>query len=111
MVEEVPPEAVEATEDTGQERQRHQPKAKDEDAREENAASYSQEQPPAANWDLLNLIFDIRGKMDDQIFRLAQIDQRLDMFFAAHSRATSKKQCPTCAHTYMFPTRWRHSDA
>jgi hypothetical protein len=111
VVEEIPAEATEATEDTRPERQRHQPKGEDEDARTKNTASYSQEQPPAANWDHLNLIFDIRSKTDDQIFRLAQIDQRLDMFFAAHSRATSKKQCPTCARTYTFPARWRHSDA
>jgi hypothetical protein len=111
VVEEIPPEATEATENTGQEHQRHQSKEAAEGASKEHAASYSQEQPPTANWDLLNLIFDIRGKMEDHIFRLAQIDQRLDMFFAAHSRATSKKQCPTCARTYTFPARWRHSDA
>jgi hypothetical protein len=74
VVEEIPAEATEATEDTRPERQRHQPKGEDEDARTKNTASYSQEQPPAANWDHLNLIFDIRSKTDDQIFRLAQID-------------------------------------
>jgi hypothetical protein len=111
VVEEVPPEATEATEDAEQERQLQQSKKESEGGNEENAASYSQEQPPAANWDLLNLIFDIRGKMEDHIFRLAQINQRLDMFFAAHSRAASKKQCPTCARTYTFPARWRHSEA
>jgi hypothetical protein len=80
------------------------------DTRKDSTASHRLEQPPAADWDYLNLVFDIRSKMDDQIFRLAQIDQRLDMFFAAHSRASSKKQCPTCARTYTFPARWRHSE-
>jgi hypothetical protein len=110
VVEEIPPEATEETKNTGQERQRHRTKEEDEDTRKESTASHRLEQPPAADWDYLNLVFDIRSKMDDQIFRLAQIDQRLDMFFAAHSRASSKKQCPTCACTYTFPARWRHSE-
>jgi hypothetical protein len=110
VVEEAPPEPTKEAEDTGQERQRHRTKEEDADTSKDCTASHRLEQPPAADWDYLNLVFDIRSKMDDQIFRLAQIDQRLDMFFAAHSRASSKKQCPTCARTYTFPARWRHSE-
>jgi hypothetical protein len=38
------------------------------------------------------------------------MDHRLDMFFAAHSRASTKKQCPTCARPYSFPARWKHAE-
>ena len=110
VVEEIPPAATEATADAEQEHQLQQPK-ETEGGNEENAANYRQEPPPEANWDLLNLVFDVRGKMEDLTFRLAQINQRLDMFFAAHSRAAPKKQCPTCARTYTFPARWRHTEA
>jgi hypothetical protein len=67
------------------------------------------EQPPLVDASYINLIFDMRNLVEDQIFRMARLEQRLDMFFAAHSRATPKKQCPTCARPYAFPARWRHT--
>jgi hypothetical protein len=57
----------------------------------------SLEQPPSVDEGYINLIFDMRNILEDQVFRIARLEQRLDMFFAAHSRATPKKQCPTCA--------------
>jgi len=69
----------------------------------------SQAQPPSVDEGYLNLIFDVRNLLDDQTFRIVRLEQRLDMFFGAHSRATSKKQCPTCARAYAFPARWRHT--
>lgn len=72
-------------------------------------AATSPEQPPSVDGGYLNLIFDMRNLLEDQVFRIARLEQRLDMFFAAHSRATPKKQCPTCARAYAFPARWRHT--
>jgi hypothetical protein len=55
----------------------------------------------------LPLIFELRSLMDDQVFRLARMDQRLDMLFAAHSKNLPQRQCPTCAQTYSLPAGWR----
>jgi hypothetical protein len=55
----------------------------------------------------LPLIFELRGLMDDLAFRLARMDQRLDMLFAAHSKNLPKRQCPTCAQAYSLPAGWR----
>jgi hypothetical protein len=77
----------------------------------ESIDSHSQEQPFLADLGCLNLIFEVRSLLDDQIFRLTQIDQRLDMLFAAHSRTLPTRQCPTCARAYVFPAGWRqHED-
>jgi hypothetical protein len=110
VVEEAPPEPTKETTEAEQERQQHCAKVADAATSEEFRDSHRWEQPSAEDWGYLNLIFEIRDKLDDQIFRLERMDQRLDMFFAAHSRASSKKQCPTCARTYSFPARWRHSE-
>jgi hypothetical protein len=76
----------------------------------ESIDSHSQEQPFLADLGCLNLIFEVRSLLDDQIFRLARIDQRLDMLFAAHSRTLPKRQCPTCARAYAFPAGWRQPE-
>ena len=68
-----------------------------------------QSSPPHA--DYLSLLFEVRHLLADQVFRIERLEQRMDLFFAAHSRATSKKQCPTCARVYVFPARWRHTEA
>jgi hypothetical protein len=68
-------------------------------------------QPPPPHTDYLSLLFDVRHLLADQVFRIERLEQRLDLFFAAHSRATPKKQCPTCARAYVFPARWRHTEA
>jgi hypothetical protein len=100
--EEAPPEPTNKEKEKGSERGRQRAQDADEDTREK--------QPPTADWGYIELVYEIRHKLDDQIFRLERLDQRMDMFFAAHSRASTKKQCPTCARTYTFPARWRHSE-
>jgi hypothetical protein len=72
-------------------------------------ADNTQAQPLSVDGGYLNLIFEVRNLLADQTFRIERLEQRLDMFFAAHSRATPKKQCPTCARAYAFPARWRHT--
>ena len=62
-----------------------------------------QDQHPFTNLGYLALIFEMWSMLDDQIFRIAQIDHRLNMLFAAHSRTLPKRQCPTCAQAYTFP--------
>lgn len=69
----------------------------------------TQEPPRVADWRHLDLILEIRQQLNDHTFRLERLDQRMDMFFGAHSRASAKKQCPTCARPYSFPARWRHT--
>jgi hypothetical protein len=76
---------------------------------EERVDNNRPEQQTSTDWDYLNLLFEMRKLLEDQVFRMARLEQRLDMFFAAHSRATPKKQCPTCARVYAFPARWKHS--
>jgi hypothetical protein len=73
--------------------------------------SHWQDQQLFTDSGYLALIFDLRSLLDDQVFRLARIDQRLDMLFAAHSRTLPKWQCPTCAQAYALPAGWRkHGD-
>jgi len=69
----------------------------------------TQSSPPHA--DYLSLLFEVRHLLADQVFRIERLEQRMDLFFAARSRATPKKQCPTCARVYVFPARWRHTEA
>jgi hypothetical protein len=66
-----------------------------------------QDQEPSTQWDCLSLIFEIRSLMGDHNFRLARIEQRMDMYFAAHSRTHPRRQCPTCARAYAFPAGWK----
>jgi hypothetical protein len=108
--EEAPPEHTTDAEDPGCARHENRTSEAEAIASKDFMGSHHSEQPPAADWGYLNLVFEIRDKLDDQIFRLGRMDQRLDMFFAAHSRAASKKQCPTCARPYSFPARWRHTE-
>jgi hypothetical protein len=87
------------------------PRADEGDKRQDAKAEASPEQPPSAAGDYLSLFFEVRHLLEDQVFRTGRLEQRIDMFFAAHSRATLKKQCPTCARPYAFPARWRHTEA
>jgi hypothetical protein len=105
--EEAPPEPTIDGETTGRARQENRKATAETNASEETD---SRDQPPAVDWVYLDLVFEIREKLEDLDFRLGRMDQRLDMFFAAHSRASAKKQCPTCARPYSFPARWRHSE-
>jgi hypothetical protein len=108
--EEAPPEPTVDGETTGRARQENRTPTAETNASEDFMGSNHSDQPPSADWVYLDLVFEIREKLEDQIFRLGRMDQRLDMFFAAHSRASAKKQCPTCARPYSFPARWRHSE-
>jgi hypothetical protein len=92
--------------DSFREATRDNPPVHDQDSSE----SHSQEQPFSTNWECLSLIFEIRSLLDDQTFRLTRIEQRLDMYFAAHSRTLPKRQCPTCARAYAFPAGWKQTE-
>jgi hypothetical protein len=98
--EEAPTEATNEKKEAGRE-ERHWTQNPD--------ADISKEKPPVADWRHLDLILEIRQQLDDQTFRLERLGQQMDMFFGAHSRASAKKQCLTCAHPYTFPVRWRHT--
>jgi hypothetical protein len=65
------------------------------------------DQPPGLAIGNFQLIFELRNLMDDQAFRLARMDSRLDMLFAAYSKSSLKRQCPTCAQVYSLPAGWR----
>jgi hypothetical protein len=110
IIEEAPPEATTTTTGAEHECLQHDATAEEETAKEESGHSHQQEQPAAADGGSLDLLFDIRNVLADQTFRLERMEQRLDMFFVAHSRASTKKQCPTCARPYSFPARWKHME-
>jgi hypothetical protein len=110
VIEEAPPEPTTETTEAEQECHQHSAKVEEETVNEESRDSHRWEQPAAADWGYLDLLFEIRDKLADQTFRLERMEQRLDMFFAAHSRASTKKQCPTCARPYSFPARWKHME-
>jgi hypothetical protein len=61
--------------------------------------------PPLLLPEQLQLIFEVRSLVDDQIFRAVCVSQRLDMLYAAYSNDTPKRQCPTCAQPFAIPVR------
>jgi hypothetical protein len=69
-----------------------------------------EDQPPYNNPSYLELLFETRSMVDDQIFKAIQIGHRLDMMYATHSRASPRLQCPTCAQAYAIPAGWRKKD-
>jgi hypothetical protein len=101
--EEIPPE------DSGGKQKSERPtsEAAEDSSNHETHASGEPDQHSAADPRYLSLIFELRHLMDDHAFRLARMDQRLDMLFAAYSRSTPKRQCPTCAQAYSLPAGWR----
>jgi hypothetical protein len=64
-----------------------------------------QDQPPLLHPEHLELIFDVRSMVDDQIFRAIRINQCLDMIYAAYSNTSPRHQCPTCAQVYAILVR------
>jgi hypothetical protein len=72
---------------------------------ETDAEQKSPPPPPLLHPEHLNLIFEVRSMVDDQIFRAVRVNQRLDMLYAAYSSATPRRQCPTCAQLYAIPVR------
>lgn len=66
-----------------------------------------QEQPPFIHSEHLELIFETRSMVEDQIFRAIQINKRLDMMYTAYSSTSPRRQCPTCAQAYTIPIRPR----
>jgi hypothetical protein len=61
--------------------------------------------PPLLLPEQLQLIFEVRSLVEDQIFRAVCASQRLDMLYAAYSNDTPKRQCPTCAQPFAIPVR------
>jgi hypothetical protein len=100
--EEIPPEETKEV-PKGHEDEKELPKGHDQDPSEGSG----QDHEPSTQWDCLSLIFEIRSLMGDHNFRLARIEQRMDMYFAAHSRTHPRRQCPTCARAYAFPAGWK----
>jgi hypothetical protein len=50
----------------------------------------------------LELIFEMRRDMMEQLHRHTLLSSRLDMLFDAFSCTQSKQRCPTCAQPYVF---------
>ena len=61
--------------------------------------------PPPLPPEHLPLIFDLRSLVDDLVFRVVCTNQILDMLLSAHSCASPKQMCPTCAQPYVIPTQ------
>jgi hypothetical protein len=55
---------------------------------ETDAEQKSPPPPPLLHPEHLNLIFEVHGMVDDQIFRAVRVSQRLDMLYAAYSSPT-----------------------
>ena len=69
---------------------------------EEDDEKKSPPPPPLLHSEHLNLIFEVRSMVDDQIFMVFHVNQRLDMLYAAYSSATPWRQCPTYAQFYAI---------
>jgi len=70
---------------------------------ETDAKPKSTPPPPLLHSEHLNLIFEAHSLVNDQIFRVVHVSQRLDMLYAAYSSATPRWQCPTCTQLYVIP--------
>lgn len=70
---------------------------------DKDAKTKSSPPPPLLHPEHLNLIFEVRSLVDDQIFKVVRVSQRLDMLYVAYSSATPRRQCPTCAQPYVIP--------
>ena len=53
----------------------------------------------------LQIIFEVKSLVEDQIFRAVCVSQCLDMLYAAYSSDTPKCQCPTCAQPFAILVR------
>jgi hypothetical protein len=58
--------------------------------------------PPLFSPEQLELIFDLRSHMADQLHRDTLISQWIDMLFNAFSNAPAKQHFPTCAKPFML---------
>jgi hypothetical protein len=61
--------------------------------------------PPLLLPEQLQLIFEVRSMVEDQIFRVVYASQRLDMLYAAYSNDSPKRLFPTCAQPFAIPVR------
>jgi hypothetical protein len=61
--------------------------------------------PPPLLPEQLQLIFEVRSLVEDQIYRVVCTSQRLDMLFVAYSIDSPKHLCPTCAQPFAIPVR------
>jgi hypothetical protein len=50
----------------------------------------------------LNLIFEMRRDVADQLHRQETLHHRLDMFFDSLSSEPEKRRCPTCCQPFTF---------
>jgi len=56
--------------------------------------------------DQLQLIFDLRRDVLEQLFIQDILDHHLDAFFNPFSREPVKRRCPICSHPYAFAPAW-----
>jgi hypothetical protein len=61
--------------------------------------------PPFFHPEQLDLVFDLRSQMADQVYHCTLMHQRVDMLYEAFSNAPAGRRCPTCARPYALPTR------
>jgi hypothetical protein len=61
--------------------------------------------PPFFHLEQLELVFDLRSQMADQVHRGTLMHQRIDMLYEAFSNAPAGQKCPTCARPFALPTR------
>jgi hypothetical protein len=59
--------------------------------------------PPFFHPEQLELVFDLRSQMADQVHRGTLMHQRIDMLYEAFSNAPAGQKCPTCAR--LLPCR------
>jgi hypothetical protein len=83
---------------------------------EEEAQPVGDSQPPVASapdsprtWrfseEHLQLIFEMRRDVAEQLHRQTTLSRRLDVLFDALSSEPAKNRCPTCCQTYVFTLR------
>jgi hypothetical protein len=75
------------------------------DADLEMDAELMEEPPPPTPLRLpdehLQLIFELRQKLDDQAHIQRILGQRMDLLFDAMTEAPTSKRCPTCGHKFV----------
>jgi hypothetical protein len=62
-------------------------------------------QPPFFHPEHLELMFDLRSQVADQVHHAILISQCIDMLYDAYSNMPAGQRCPTCAQPFVLPAR------
>jgi hypothetical protein len=58
--------------------------------------------PHCFSKDHLQLIFEMRRNLEDQLYNQSILSRRMDLMFDSLSSAPTQQRCPTCSELFVF---------